>query len=274
MTESVELLRVRTRLPGGTWAVPSFGDGQYTDCDVPVVVSGSATYEPLAWLRSPISSTFVDARDDLEITLPQDHELAVALRNPEHSWQIEILRATALTRDDGHIDTSTTERIAIVRVSGVSIRGSSARVLCKSKRSMLERLGPRDRFVDGCRHSLYGVGCGVDPSSVQDSGTVTATSGGDILEAGLVSALGHLVGGYATCAGQTRLIIANAGDGTCKVDRPWRNIGDLVGETLVCVPGCNRNTTDCDTKFSNLANFGGLPTTANPWSLRKTWGEQ
>lgn len=273
MTESVELMRVKTRAAGGsTWITPAFGEGLFADSPVPVVVSGSATYASLAWSRGRISSSLVDARDHLEIVVPQDCDLAVALRTLDAPWQIELFRATSLTRDAGHIDTSTTERIAILTVSAASISGSAMRILCRSKRAQLERIGPRDRFVDTCRHSLYGVGCGVDPSSFEDSGTVTSASG-DTIAAGLASDAGALIGGFATVAGQVRLIIANAGDGSCQVDRPWANAGDLVGETLTCVPGCNRTVTDCNTKFSNLANFGGIPTTENPWSRRKTWGE-
>lgn len=274
MTESVELLRVRTRTSAGaSWGVPSFGDGQFTDASVPVVVSGSATYNPLAWTRNDIGSSLLQARADLEIAMPQDCDLAVALRRMDAPWQIEVLRATELTRDTDHIDTTTTERIAIGLASAFSISGSAAMLTCRTPRALLERLGPRDRFNDTCRHALYSEGCGVNPTTHQDSGTVTSASG-DTIEAGLASSAAALVGGYARVDGQTRLIIANVGDGSVKVDRPWLNPGDLVGETIICVPGCARNVTDCENKFSNLANFGGIPTAENLWGIRQTWGDR
>lgn len=271
MTESVELLRVR-RLVSGVWSVPDFGEGLFTDADVPVVVSGSETYEPLAWRRSDIGSSLLNARSDLEIELPQDSDFAVALRTMTESWRVEVLRATDLTRDAGHIDTSTTERIAIARVSRLSASGSSAKVICRAPKALLERVGPRDRFGEACRHALYSAGCGVDSASFVDSGTVTSVTG-DLIEAGLASAVGHLVGGFARVAGQTRLIINNLGDGSVQVDRAWLNPADLVGETITCLPGCQRNVSDCDTKFSNLENFGGIPTAVNLWGPQKTWGD-
>lgn len=273
MTESVELLRVREMVQGSsTWTIPSFGEGQFADSDVPVVLGGSATYEPLAWSRSPVNSTLVDARGDLEIEIPQDCDWAVALRSMSSAWRVEILRATALTRDAGHIDTSTSVRIAIARVSRLEVRGSSAVVVCRSPRALLERIGPRDRFVDTCRYSLYGPGCGVDPLDHDDTVTVTSVSGA-VVTAPFASAAGFLVGGFATCEGQVRLIIASPGDGTITCDRPWLNPGDLAGETMVCLPGCRRTLNDCENKFNNLPRFGGLPTTENPWSRRRTWGD-
>lgn len=274
MIESVELLRVRTRNPGGSnWIIPAYGEAQYCDADVPVVVGGASTYEPLQWTRGEISSALIDARADLEIVVPQDCELAVALRPMSAPWRIEVLRATGLTRDDDHIDVVTATVIAVLTVSGLQARRSGAAILCRSPRAALDQMGPRGRFSETCRHMLYGAGCGLNRGDWTDSGLVTAVAG-DVITAGLVSAAAFLVGGVAEVAGQVRLIVGNAGDGTCRVNRAWSDPVSLVGETLTCVPGCKRTTSDCDTKFGNLANFGGLPTAQNPWSRRKTWGEQ
>ena len=34
---------------------------------------------------------------------------------------------------------------------------------------------------------------------------------------------------------------------------------DSVGPMATVYPGCSHNTTDCDTVFDNLDNYGGFP---------------
>lgn len=43
-----------------------------------------------------------------------------------------------------------------------------------------------------------------------------------------------------------------------------------VGDAYEVFPGCNKTTTDCDTKFSNLINFGGFPSIPGKDSIYET----
>jgi hypothetical protein len=259
MTSAVECIYIERRLADGTWVLPAF-DARYTDATVPVVDTvGAVTFDPLSWVRSDLSSSVIAARGDLLITLPAEHGFPQALIAPEEPYRVSVYRATDLSRDVGHIDAGDVTRIAIALVSLVRISGSTAEITCRSARSLLERIGPRQRIGPSCRHALYDVGCGVVAATYQDSGDVTDVTSTTITTStpALSSTVGALVAGFATVGSAVRLIVSNDGAGVVVVDRPFA--GDIVGETIVCVPGCNRHVTDCDSKFSNLANFGGIP---------------
>jgi hypothetical protein len=64
---------------------------------------------------------------------------------------------------------------------------------------------------------------------------------------------------------ELRMITAHSGNVVTLVD----SVADLVvGATVTLWPGCSRTVNHCQNKFSNLANYGGLPylPAKNPFS--------
>ena len=109
---------------------------------------------------------------------------------------------------------------------------------------------------------LYGSQCTVNRESLRIDGTVDSVSGNVItVPAADVPASGYLSGGYIEWEVESGIVerrfISNHVDAAVTVSS---TVGDLPGGTQVKLyPGCDHTIATCDSKFSNSANYGGMP---------------
>lgn len=130
----------------------------------------------------------------------------------------------------------------------------------------LKRIGLRRRFSTQCTHPLYGVGCYVDSEQHKQVMTLDGLTGIQLqFNEAVGKAADFYAGGFATWinpagANLERRMI-RASDGTSGVlTLASLPIGLSVGMEVNVYPGCNHiYDGDCQNKFNNTENFGGVP---------------
>ena len=132
------------------------------------------------------------------------------------------------------------------------------------------------RFTALCRHALYGPACAVDKNDhkvtgildgVEENGFVLVSDDWDDIPRN------RWIGGAIDIDGDVRTIIAQPASDKIRIDRI---IPGLVGdEPFDIFEGCNKQVGTCRDKFSNLANFGGIPNLPrrNPFAQNVDVGE-
>lgn len=137
-------------------------------------------------------------------------------------------------------------------------------VVCRTITSSLNRLGLRLCFSRNCPHTLYDVSCGVNKNGYAITRTVTAISGSNVTFSGVSFEVGFFDGGYIEYAANgltERVAIESYQGNTFAALTPPEGL--IVGSTITLYPGCDRTTLTCQTKFNNLANYGGFPQLPN-----------
>jgi hypothetical protein len=148
-------------------------------------------------------------------------------------------------------------------VAEVDLSPTMAIVNVNSFMDILSDQLPRNVYEPACRHTLYGVGCGLAASSFQVAGSVQSASSTSTLS---ISAAAP--GGSGTYVlGKVRLTSgANAG-----FARTIRSVSGSsfklicpfpfpveAGASALLFPGCAKTMASC-TLFGNLPAFGGMP---------------
>src|SRR5690606_641457 len=113
-----------------------------------------------------------------------------------------------------------------------------------------------------CTHVLYGPGCRANREAFRVDGIVSGVAGA-VITATAWAAFppGYFDGGYvewevATGIFERRFIVAhNAGD----LQLASRPVGLPMGAVARAYPGCDHTLNDCNLKFSNVLNYGGMP---------------
>jgi uncharacterized phage protein (TIGR02218 family) len=119
-------------------------------------------------------------------------------------------------------------------------------------------------YAPDCSADLGDARCGVDLTTSEESGTVSAVISATIFETSLVQATGWYDGGELTWTGG-----ANAGQ-TVAV-RSWDTAASTLslflpalypmqaGDAFTIRPGCDKSFATCRAKFDNAVNFRGFP---------------
>ncbi len=181
-------------------------------------------------------------------------------------------QVTSITIRRGHINDGEFIVYWRGRVVGSKASGKSIDIECESVFTSLRRPGLRARYQKSCRHVLYYSGCDLLLANFLSSGTVSAVSGSTITVPAIAGADANWwTGGVAVYGAHMRTITGHSG-GLLNLSRPIESLtNDFqtsgAGVLVVNVhPGCNRTKDTCESKFSNILNFGGFPwiPTKNP----------
>lgn len=133
------------------------------------------------------------------------------------------------------------------------------------REKLLQKL-PRNLYQAGCRFTLYGPGCTLNPAIFARTGTIAIVNTPNYgLSAGVLPVLGS--GTYAQGsivmtsglnAGFSRTIVTwNPNTLAISLLNPLP-FAVAVGDGFTIKPGCDRQQPTC-TLFGNLANYGGEP---------------
>lgn len=140
--------------------------------------------------------------------------------------------------------------------------GVMATVSGSALSASFQRKGLRLSYSRGCPYALYDLCCTVDKSLFAKQAVVD-TLGGTLfnLTAPVDEAEGYFNGGFFEWMRpegflERRMIEYLSGS---LVGVLGTTDGMSVGLALTLYPGCARTTEDCEEKFDNLSNYGGIP---------------
>lgn len=155
------------------------------------------------------------------------------------------------------------------RVAALDLTRTEAIVSINSHMEMLTRTMPRNTYQAGCRWTLFDSGCALTRASFATAGTVAAVTSNGNFTTNLAAiedyySLGMLTWLTGLNVGFSRAIRKYTGTGgRCMLLAPMP-FTVAPGDTFTAYPGCDKQAATCNTKFSNLANFGGQPYIPSP----------
>lgn len=167
--------------------------------------------------------------------------------------------------------TGTVIRFAGKVTSIDSVMGGTAEFTVSSWLVLLNANSPRNHYQVGCLRTLYDAGCGVDPATFSNVGTVGSGATSMGFGSGLTGAAGYYSQGRVVFltganAGINRTVKINDGSGNFSLIKPLP-VAPAAGDTFRAYAGCDLTKATCKDKFNNLARhkatpFVPLPTTA------------
>jgi uncharacterized phage protein (TIGR02218 family) len=235
----------------------------FASCAYDVIRLGQ-TYKASSVGRSALRQTTDPFKGSMTFTFPRLSEFAMEFLGvtPESPTIITIYR--------GHAGDVDSEFITYWkgRVMSAKAADSKIELACESIFTSMRRIGLRAKFETSCRRTLYGIGCNVNRELYRLDGTISTVTGTVLTIDGLTTGplSGWFTGGLVYASdGTSRFIIAHDRTaGTITIARPL--FGLRVTTVARMYPGCNHLRGTCDSKFSNILNFGGFPwiPTRNP----------
>lgn len=154
--------------------------------------------------------------------------------------------------------------IWIGRVVNVEFKEETVEVMCESIYTSLKRPTLRRLYQRSCPHVLYNQvdgSCNLDKDLFKVTATLSAVSGVTLTSAtfGTYSD-GYFSGGFVeiVSGGHTnrRYVTNHVGN---DLTLNLQLTGAAATLDVDAFPGCAHNLTDCNTKFSNIENYGGMP---------------
>lgn len=248
-----------------------FTDGatvyRYTSADRDITYD-SATWTAIPIGRGPVSRDREDAKNSLSIEMPSDNAIVLmhVTSPPDVPVAVEVLSG------------ETVETIAVIAravVSGVSISGNDASLDCQDAASDFDRPAPRLRYQRLCRWALYSRGCSLSADANSVTALITEVDATNQLRFRVadLTAFGAdwARGGHIVVRGQARLVLSQDSSGWVEISRPITGL--IATDSAKTFAGCDRTRATCNSKFSNLANFGGIPALPkrNPHERNINW---
>lgn len=221
------------------------------------VVLQGVTYTALAITNDGYSSSGNPDTDEMTVRLDASAEVTGLYLGTPPSRAVQLVIRT-IHRGDTDAPVVWSGQVK----SGRQVSAAEFVFTCNSLLSTLNRTGLRLTWGRGCPHALYDRSCRVNPNDYATSVMISTLDGNRIVASGL-SILGndHLSGGFLTFVGphgttERRAIASHVGS---EIGLLGPSDGLSEGMWIIVYPGCSRTTATCETKFGNLANYGGFP---------------
>lgn len=252
--------------------IPSAQVGLFTNCDRDIRWN-SLTYSSMGPRLSRSAIKWAAGLTVDSLTVKMDARPTDLFNN------VPILEALALGLLDGA--RVTVERIfgsqfgawvdSVVLFAGnisdiSSIGRTHAEFTIRSRMELLNNSLPRVLYQPSCRWTLFDSGCTLSRASFLTEATVASGSSNFTLNiSGLSQATGYFDQGIAVGIsgpnqGQALTIKKHVNGSpstiTFIVPLPF---APQVGDVFDLYPGCDKTQSTCNSKFSNLINFGGMP---------------
>jgi len=134
--------------------------------------------------------------------------------------------------------------------------------------SLNKSLFPPYIYSAYCNHSLFDLGCKVNPITYRVSVTASYVNGNPQIlyaDAFKTSDSTYFVNGYVNYENDYRLITnQDSTNGYIYLHAPFDE--DIQGKTILVYPGCDKTPETCKNRFNNLDNYLGFPyiPTKNP----------
>jgi uncharacterized phage protein (TIGR02218 family) len=152
------------------------------------------------------------------------------------------------------------------RVSDCTAGRAVAKFTISSDMILLNTSMPRNLFQTGCVHTLFDAGCTLSPATFAVTAVpitalgpaVNVLTASSLAQAAGYFARGRLVMTSGAAAGFSTSIQGFAsGVITANKPLPSGSVAVHVGDQFTIYPGCDRQQSTCNTKFSNTAHFRG-----------------
>lgn len=212
--------------------------------------------------QSKITSTSAIGRAETTFTFPQTDVWAQSYIT-DNGYEDNEVMVYHVFLNDGDLEKSLRFRGRVI-----AVQPALTRIVLKAENRFTElrRKGLSTVIQRPCRHSLYhsrgGYGCGLNIADFEASGTLTALSGNTATVAAASSqADGYYSGGVFTWNGKRQFIVRHTGSTLVLLGPiPGLAAAQALGNQPVSIaPGCDLSRATCNSKFNNLANFGGFP---------------
>jgi len=239
------------------FAVSGATSRYYTSWQEDITAFFNATYTAIPITRSAIAvGPTVDA-PPLEVTMPFNADLITDLlfKTPPRKAELRIFRSHSTTPTAFN-----SKQIWRGLVGYAGLRGPRTAVLTvqSDMSSALDTPISSLCYQTLCNHVLYDARCTVDKTSFDQATTVSSISG-NVVTVGTLSAApdqtykgGEIV---RDSDGERRTIVDQTGTALTLM-LPFRELA--VTDAVTCYQGCDHLRATCNTKFSNLVNFGGF----------------
>lgn len=229
-------------------------------------VYNSETYTSKAIGRNEVESKNELSRSNIEISVSIDDEMGRRwLKNVVDS----VVTLTIFSKEGSSVSV-----VWKGRLSAVKPEISEIVLVFESIFTSLRRPGLRARYQRSCPHVLYGRGCNLNKDDWAVSGIVTnvqstavvmpiaATYPDGYFTAGIIEAPNGTLRFITGHSGQNLTLIRQLDDlsesfANSEYDFNYGNFYGGISARIF--PGCDRVKETCNSKFSNLPNFGGFP---------------
>jgi len=156
-------------------------------------------------------------------------------------------------------------------VGDIDIVRSTVQARIDSYLSLLNVNLPRNLYQPACLHTLYDAGCAVSRAANGVAGAVASGTTTTLIKCGLAQDSAYFNLGYirfdsGDLAG-TRRTVKSYTPGNVRLLTPLP-FAPAIGDTFTAYPGCDKTQATCTAKFSNLANFRGMPYVPVPETTR------
>lgn len=207
--------------------------------------------------------------DTLDLTVYADLSMLIGGIPFMQAVTLGMLDGATVRLDKAFIDTTDMSVIGTVnmfsgRVSKTEATRTSAKLSVNSDLELLNVTFPRNCYQPGCLNALYDGACGLSRNGFSSVGTVTSATKSSITISGTAAgyadgywALGVILFTSGSLAGQGRTVKTHS-SGSVTVPFPLSTV-PAVGDTVRLYAGCDKSLTTCSSKFSNAANFRGMP---------------
>lgn len=235
----------------------------YTNCEEAIVYGVDFHGAPLTYLAIPIKRGEIEQNQEINKS-PLKITMSIFADYLEQYKSSPPTSVTTLTVYRGHFNDSDVSVVWLGRHVNTKFSETTAELELESVFTSLRRPCLRFRYQRTCPHDLYGEGCKADLEDfVVENLELNTISGTDLTFGNLNDGrdIGYFVGGYLVWEDAnyipTRRFIISQDSLTLRLNLPIAGIG--IGDSVKVYPGCNRTLDHCNSKFNNLANYGGQP---------------
>lgn len=228
---------------------------RYTSADRDLTVETQA-YRAAVIKRPKIQQGTEVARSVLTLTVPRTLDVLDQFRVVPPSDEVTV---TIRSFHFGDIEIATIWQGVIL---GVTLNDDEATIQLEPRSNGLRKMGLRRQYQRQCPFVLYGADCTLARETFKVTGTVSSLSGVVVhVPEADAPADGYFNGGYiewlvAVGVYERRFIASHVGD-TLNLD--VQTVGLAAGQQVFIYPGCDHAVDTCNTKFSNVLNYGGMP---------------
>ena len=241
---------------------------RYTSADRAITYL-TQDFEPIAISSGAVNQGQEIKKKSLPITLPLDTDVVSVLQDFPPSGDF-LVTITELHFDDpdqqGYI-------CFVGRVMSQKQAGATIVMSCEPAYTGVKTTGLRRRFQLNCAHVLYGVGCGILPSTYVTAAIISSVAGPTIGVPGLTPPAAGLsfAGGYIEWdSGRgylERRSINSMSGGGATLELAYAAVDLVPGLAINVYPGCDHTTGNCiafnlppqDPVDGNILNYGGQP---------------
>lgn len=221
---------------------------RYTSGSI-TIDKGGNDFVPETIRRSPTVQTDDLVRANVQIVTVRDNPFVVAALASPQPATVTLF---------GEYTGAAWATIWLGRCVGYQMRGAECTIATESLFTHLQRTALYPRYQLLCRHVLFDGGCGLTAATYKYAGTVSVVDGTTITIPGLDGEVnGYYTGGYVKFGSYDyRTITDHTGN---DIEIYSTVPGLAASESADVYPGCDHTESECDTKFSNILNYGGFP---------------